>query len=276
MGFLQSAINQVGRDLGRVASNAIFKDRHAIPIRRAPSYHNSQPAQQRQAVRSPKVHHLEEVQSSFKSAIDFKTGYRPTTLISKLGGAFVVIKNEARAFVDDGYLDNQESQQLFAMMKGFNRKCSDVEDVIGFTEDPDSKVYQQLTKIHESAKAIFVEVLEVSAKACLERAQLYDQAAQDIHPLQFGRYIGLHLLWFPKYAKGGEKQTTKAVIANILDVITLTFPITRLVLLIMGLTSFSSEQRQRQQNKDAYTDAAQQERQRAKIYETFVRDNTSK
>ncbi|QTY27052.1 hypothetical protein [Flavobacterium sp. CS20] len=42
MGFLQSAINQVGRDLGRVASNAIFKDRHAIPIRRAPSYQQKQ------------------------------------------------------------------------------------------------------------------------------------------------------------------------------------------------------------------------------------------
>ncbi|GAA5221566.1 hypothetical protein [Membranihabitans marinus] len=33
MSFLQSAINQVGRDLGKVTSNIIFKDAHSTPIR---------------------------------------------------------------------------------------------------------------------------------------------------------------------------------------------------------------------------------------------------
>ena len=274
MGFLQSAINQVGRDMGRVVSNTIFKDRHAIPIRRARSYDNrQQPTQQQPQQKRPKVHHLKEVEESFESALNFKTGYKPTTLISKLGGAFIVIKNEARDFVDDGYLDNQESQQLFKMMKAFNRKCCDVEDVIGFTEEPDSKAYKQLANIHESAKAIFVEVLEVSAKACRERAIAYEEAAQEIEPLKFGRYVSLHLLWYPRYANGGEKKTTRAVIANILDIITFTFLLTRLGLLIYALTTYGEEQRKRRHNKNAYQEAAEQERERAELYEEFVENN---
>ena len=34
MSFLKSAINQVGRDMGKVVSNQIFKDSHSTPYRR--------------------------------------------------------------------------------------------------------------------------------------------------------------------------------------------------------------------------------------------------
>lgn len=37
MGFFQSAKNQVGRDLGKVISNAVFGDKHASVYRRAQS-----------------------------------------------------------------------------------------------------------------------------------------------------------------------------------------------------------------------------------------------
>ena len=155
MGFLQSAINQVGRDMGRVVSNAVFKDRHAIPIRRAKSYNQSSSKPRPQTARP-----IKEVKSEFETAISFKTGYTPTTLISKLGGVFVVIKNEARAFIDDGYLDVEESQQLFQMMIDFNCKCSDVEDVIGFTEDENSKANRELDKILFTTQDLFKEVLK--------------------------------------------------------------------------------------------------------------------
>lgn len=36
-GFARSAVNQVGRDGGRVISNQIYGDRHSIPVRRASS-----------------------------------------------------------------------------------------------------------------------------------------------------------------------------------------------------------------------------------------------
>lgn len=273
MGFLQSAINQVGRDMGRVASNAIFKDRHSIPIRRAKSFHSSHSSSRQRPVRA-KAQPIQQVQDEFERAIDFKTGYRPTTLISKLGGAFVVIKNEARAFVDDGYLDVEESQQLFRMMKQFSNKCSDVEDVVGFTEDEDSKTYKQLEKIHNSTKEVFVEVLEISAKACLLRAIEYEKAAKEMKTISFSRYVGLHLIWMPNYAKGGEKNVNKAIIANILDVITLAFIFTRPVLLIIGLLTYSGQKRKTQEAINGYKELAEQERERAKAYQDFVSDNS--
>ncbi|RRO13584.1 hypothetical protein [Flavobacteriaceae bacterium 14752] len=272
MGFLQSAINQVGRDLGRVASNAIFKDRHAIPIRRAASYQQKQ--QQHYKPQQPQAQPIQEVKAKFDSAINFKTGYKPNTLISKLGGAFIVIKNEARAFVDDGYLDVDESEQLFDMLKRFNHKVSDVDDVMSFTEAEDSKYYDQLNDIVKKTKTVFVETLEVSIKACEQRAKQYEELAEQQEFFSFGEYLKLHLLWFPKHAKGGEKKNTQAIIANIIDVVTLTFPITRSVLLLIGLSSYNSQKQQHQNLVQAYQSRAAQERERVKIYQELVEKNS--
>lgn len=273
MGFLQSAINQVGRDMGRVVSNAIFKDRHAVPIRRAKSFNNST-QNQVQRPQNSKALPIQQVKNEFNKAIDFKTGYRPTTLISKLGGAFVIIKNEARAFIEDGYLDEEESQQLFQMMIDFNHKCSDVEDVIGFTEDKDSKVYQQLDNILQTTQDVFKDVLKTSIQACDARAKAYDNTTQDIFiPTNFGRFLGLYLIWFPKYAKGGEKKVTNAVIANILDLVTFTFPITRTVLFIMALVDYSAETKKGNHLLQSYKTAAAKERERAKTYRKFFAES---
>lgn len=273
MGFLQSAINQVGRDMGRVVSNTVFKDRHSIPIRRARSYASAK-TQSGPTVAHQNARPIQEVQDEFDKAISFKTGYRPSTLISKLGGAFVVIKNEARAFVADGYLDVSESQQLFAMMKQFIDKCGDVEDVIGFNEAEDAKEYKQLEKITLTTKEVFVDVLKISAKACRERAQDYENQAKTLKPDSFGRYVGLHLLWMPRYAKGGEKKVNSAIIANILDVITLTFPLTRSVLLLIGVVTYPGEIRKTKQAKESFSLLAEQEQTRAETYEEIIRSNS--
>ena len=268
MGFLRSAINQVGRDMGRVVSNQVFKDAHSIPIRRARSRSSSDRPANTQRRAAP----IREVKTEFDKSISFKTGYRPSTLISKLGGAFTVIKNEAKAFVEDGYLDTQESDQLFTMLKQFNDKISDVEDVLSFSVDESAKEYKQLEKIVIATKEVFHEVLAVSIKACEARADEMDAMAKEPQTISQGRYVGLHLIWMSRYANGGEKNTAKAVIANILDVLTCTWPITRLVLLIKGLTGYAAYQREQDQAAN-YRRIAELERQRAEAYRQFLKDN---
>jgi hypothetical protein len=269
MGFLQSAINQVGRDMGRVVSNTVFKDRHSIPIRRARTYQNEHSNGSYRPSTSKSLP-IKQAQNEFDKAISFKTGYKPETLISKLGGAFVVIKNEARAFIKDGYLDINESQQLISMIQQFNNKCSDIEDVIGFTEDKDSKVYKQLENIHKTTISIYKEVLTISAEACLKRADHYERTSKTITAMPFGRFVGLHLVWMPRYAKGGDKSVTKAVFANILDIITLTFPVTRFILLIAGVASYYGAIQKAKDIKQGYLDMAEQERKRADTYQQYV------
>ena len=282
MGFLQSAINQVGRDLGRVASNAVFKDSHAIPIRRAKSY-NSSTSNQRPA--QPKAQPIQQVKDDFEKAINFKTGYKPGTLVSKLGGAFIVIKNEARGFVEDGYLDKEESEQLFDMIKDFNEKCRDIEDVISFTEDKNAKEYKQLENIIISLREVFAEVLEVSAKACKKQAVEYEKEGEALKPTNFFRYVGLHLIWMPRYAKGGEMNIGKAVLANVLDVFGsfivmgifetgFAYFFIRGILLLTGLVTYPSEVKNTKQAKDDFTILAKQERNRAKAYEALIKENT--
>ncbi len=283
MGFLQSAINQVGRDLGRVASNAVFKDRHAIPIRRAKSYSSSS-SNQRPA--QPKAQPIQQVKDDFEKAIDFKTGYKPSTLVSKLGGAFVVIKNEARGFVEDGYLDKEESEQLFDMMKNFIDKCGDIEDVISFTENEDAKEYKQLESIMNSMREVFVEVLEVSAKACKKQAVEYEKEGEALKPTNFFRYVGLHLIWMPRYAKGGEMKIGKTILANALDFFGsfivmgifetgLAYFLIRGILLLTGLGNYYfTELKNTKEAKEDFKILAKQERNRAKAYEALIKENT--
>ncbi|MGO1751137.1 MAG: hypothetical protein ACTHYV_01480 [Psychroflexus sp.] len=273
MAFLQSAINQVGRDLGRVVSNTVFKDSHSIPIRRAASYQKKN-KQTSNRVKARKANPIESVQSRFQQSINFKTGYTPNTLISKLGGAFIVIKNEAKTFIDDGYLSQNESQKLFKMLTQFNDKINDVEDILSFTHEDNTKVYEQLERIVEATKEVMAETLEISAQACVARAIEYEQVSKTNELISFKRYLALHLIWMSNYAKGDQKNVTNAVIANILDIVTLTFPLTRTALFIMGLTSYSRFKKEHEETIEGLSTLAYQERERAKTYNKFIMKNS--
>ncbi|MFO7745322.1 MAG: hypothetical protein R6V36_08065 [Psychroflexus sp.] len=274
MGFFQSAINQVGRDLGRVASNAIFKNKHSIPIRHVKNNtsNRTSPSTTRKIQHQGK---LTDVKSEFEKSLNFTLGYRPPTLISKIAGAYAILKNEALAFVEDGYLDEEESELLFNMLRQFNAKIADIDDVLGFTVDEDDKVFDQLKKIVEAMQSTFVDVLKISEKACVQRAKIYKEKAQEVEPLTFGRYFGLHLIWMGKYARGGEKNTGQAVLANILDIITCTFLITRFVLAVKALVSFKDDAKKREDLKIAYEEAASSELERAETYEIIINKNKS-
>lgn len=273
MAFLQSAINQVGKDLGRVVSNTVFKDSHSIPIRRAASYQKKN-KQTSNRVKARKASPIENVQSRFQESIDFKTSHTPKTLISKLGGAFIIIKNKAKNFIDDGYLALNESQQLFKMLTQFNDKVNDVEDILNFTYEDDAKVYDQLERIVEATKEVMNETLEISAQACVVRAMEYEQTSKTNELISFKKYVALHLIWMSNYAKGDPKNVINAVIANILDIVTLTFPLTRTALFVMGLTSYSSFKKEHEETIEGLIALAHQERERAKTYNKFIKENS--
>ena len=75
----------------------------------------------------------------------------------------------------------------------------------------------------------------------------------------------------PKYAKGGEKSVTKAVIANVLDVITLTIPLTRTVLLIIGVATYYGEKKELQETIKRYNELSDHERERARAYQEIIK-----
>jgi hypothetical protein len=257
MSFLKSAINQVGRDMGKVVSNQIFKDSHSTPYRRV-SQNNSN--SERSYAR------ISKTKTEFEKAISFQTGFKPNTLITKISGAYSVIKNESKEYISDGYLDTTEASNLFEMMNRFNDKVEDVCDILEIDEMGNEKEMNQLSKIVEKTNQLFKSTLEISANGCKERQSEHRKEAENIHRPSFLNYVGLHLVWFGKYARGGEKSILNMVIANIADLITFTFPITRTYLLFKGIFTFPNESKRVKSLKNAHITLAELEGQRAENY----------
>lgn len=253
MSFLKSAVNQVGRDLGKVVSNQLFKDNHSAPYRRVI---NKQPTKTQYTPNK----------TSFDKAIDFQTGYRPSTLIIKLSGVYTVIKNETTNFISVGYLDTSESNELFYMMSQFNNKVDDVCDILEIDEETNKKEINQLTALVNKANNLFDDTLKISAKGCLHRQKEHVDKTGEIKEISFIDYLSLNLIWMGDYARGGKKSITNAVLANIADLITLTFPFTRSYLFLKGIFTYSKENNRRKKTKKAHFKLAELEGKRAETY----------
>jgi hypothetical protein len=258
MSFLKSAINQVGRDMGKVVSNQVFKDNHSTPYRRVSQNNSRSNSKPRSNIRN--------VKSEFDKAIEFQTGFKPNTLITKISGAYTVIKNEAKEYISDGYLDTTEASSLFEMMNRFNDKVEDVCDILEIDEERNEKEINQLSKIVEKTNALFKNTLELSARGCKERQSEHKIEAENIEKPSFLNYVGLHFIWLGKYARGGEKSILNMVVANIADLLTFTFPVTRTYLLLKGIFTFPNENKRVKTLKNAHIKLAELEGQRAANY----------
>lgn len=255
MSFLKSAINQVGRDMGRVVSNQIFNNSHSTLYRSA--------TQNKGLLYS-------NLKSNFDKAMDFQTGHRAITLIAKTSGVYTVIKNEARKFIADGYLDTTESSSLFEMMNKFNMKIDDVCDVLEIDEQSNKKEINQLVTIVEKTNVLFKKTLEISAKGCKERQSEYEIQACNTEKPKFWKYVGFHIIWMGNYSRGAEISIWKTVFANILDIITFTFTITRVFLLLKALFTFPTESKRLKTLKKTYLKLAELEGKRSDYYLSIV------
>ncbi len=255
MSFLKSAINQVGRDMGRVVSNQVFKDSHSTPYRRTGNSSSGQiQTTQRRA----------NFKSEFDKAIDFQTGHRPSTLIAKISGVYTVLKNEANYYISDGYLDTEESDSLFTMMERFNQKVDDVCDVLEIDEESNKKEIDQLTKIVEKTNELFKQTLIVSAEGCENRKIELRQESEQIENLSFFKFVGLNTIWMGKYAKTGEKNWIATILANLFSL--LLFPFVHICMAIYGALTYSGENAKRKKLKNAYERMAELEGKRAETY----------
>ncbi len=254
MSFLKSAVNQVGRDMGKVISNQIFNSSHSTPYRNVLS-HNT--------YRKPRT---TSSLTDFDKAVNFQTGHRPSTLISKISGVYIVIKNEANKFVSDGYLDTSESNELFNMMNQFNNKVDDICDILEIDEISYKKEINQLTALINKANDLFYETLKVSANGCIEREKEHENEAEEVKDITFYEYLWLNIIWMGNYARGGKKSTTNAVLANIADLVTVTFPFTRTYLLFKGVFTYSKENKRRNTLRNAHVKLAELEGKRAETY----------
>ena len=255
MSFLKSAINQVGRDMGKVVSNQVFQDSHSTPYRRTGSFSSQQIQNSQQR---------SNFKSEFDKAIEFQTGHRPNTLIAKVSGVYTVLKNEANNYISDGYLDAEESESLFTMMERFNQKVDDVCDILEIDEESNKKEIDQLIKIVEKTNELFKQTLRVSAEGCENRKTELKNESEQIETLSFLKFVGLNAVWMGKYARTGKKSWGATIFANIFSL--LLFPFIHVCMAIYGALTYSVENSKRKKLKMAYVRMAELESKRAEIY----------
>jgi len=194
MSFLKSAINQVGRDMGRVVSNQIFKDAHSMPIR------NTSASSSRSIPRQKRVN-----KSEFEKAVSFPTSFRPPTLVNKLVGAYTALKNEANEFIQDDYLNTSETEILLNSMMKFKHKTEDVIDVLELDEDKNKNELEKVEMVIVNINNLFREVMTTAIEGAEEMSAYYHSKAIDTpEPPDFSNHIMLSTVWLGDYSLNSE------------------------------------------------------------------------
>ena len=228
MSFLKSAINQVGRDLGKVVSNKVFKDSHSSPYRRV-----GDNVSINQSRKNEKIEKTE-----FEKAVNFNLGFKPKTLMTKVAAAYSILKSTLNRYVSDGYLDTEESSRMFEMVSQFNSKIDEVCDVLELDEKSNQNELEQLDMIAKKTVKHIKEILLLSAEGCEKKSAEHMLKSESIKSPSLLKYVGFHMIWMGKYARGEKKSLTNTILANIADILTFTFPVTRSYLLVNGLYTY--------------------------------------
>lgn len=161
MSLLKSAVNQVGRDLGKVISNQIFKDAHSTPIRMT----NQSGGKSNR-----------KVKSEFEKSINIALTLKPNTIVNKMAAAYIELKNEVEEFLSDGYLEMDELKQLVNLFNTYNKKASDITELLEMDEDKNKEEIEKLTELVQKNKELLIRTIEVGIKAAensLERIESY-------------------------------------------------------------------------------------------------------
>lgn len=253
MSFLQSAINQVGRDMGRAVSKQILQGANQPQTR---------PQSQQNATRR------RATKSDFEKAINFPTGHKPNTLITKITGAFSAMKTEVNSYLSDGYLDTDESDNLFIMFNAFNEKCGDICEIFELDEENNGKEIEQLSKVLDKSTELFKNALIASADGCRNKKQELLSEAQDITDLDFVKFVGFSALWMGNYAKTGNLSVGKVILANFLSLFII--PFAHIFAGVLGIAEYSKENNRRKEHRQIHYDWANLEEIRAEKYQEIA------
>ena len=268
MGFTQSLINQIGRDAGKVISNQIFKNQHSTPVRMT-NFENS-------TKNSKKV-----VKTEFEKSINFQMGFKPNTLVNKLLGAQIELKNEMKKFTTDKYLSEEESDGLFEMIGTFNSKVSNVYDVLNLDETSNKSEIELIDKIVEQAMSLFCEVLDVSIKGCESKSLEHTDTLNSLTHKErnFFVFVLLYTIWLGKYAKTNiinTKDIILSIIGNLFTIPLLFVHIpVQILLMIFGVFDYFKWIKNYKKTIEYTRLSSELEKARVVFYST-IRDNNLK
>lgn len=161
MRLINSAISQVGRDLGKVVSNQVFKDAHSTPIRMS-----SQSPTQKQV-----VERNQKIKSNFDKELNFSISGRPSTLITKIASLFIAMRGCVNDFKSDGYLDTAEFKESVRMIQEFVLKLSDVGEILNLDPLKNENEIIIASSYIEKTNSLIQDVCEFGIQGCNTKIQ---------------------------------------------------------------------------------------------------------
>ncbi len=159
--FISSAVRQVGRDLGKVVSNQVFKDAHSTPIR-----HVNRLSSAPMPVVGTKTSDLRR-KTDFEKSMNFKLTFTPPTLINKLVGAFMEFKKESDTLLDDEYLSFSEASYFISMLNDFSNKTAEVAEVVEMHPKTKDEDLAYLNRIANDLKRHIIKVAEMAIEGSM-------------------------------------------------------------------------------------------------------------
>ena len=114
--FINSMIRQVGRDMGKVVSNKVFKDSHSSPYRRVGN--------------NTSTNTFKKNKDDFYSFIQFPITNSPPTLLQKIIASYVLLKKEFQLILEDDFLEWDEIQDMMNILNLFILKFTEIHDIV--------------------------------------------------------------------------------------------------------------------------------------------------
>ena len=253
--FLNSVIRQLGRDTGKVLSNAVFKDAHSTPIRMARGGGSNQVVSRETRTKARKT--------EFEKALIFDRSANPKTLTRKIQALSVILDEELSGFMDDDYLSAQEANAAFKMLNDFSSKAESVAKQLQIDEEGNTSEISQLEKIVKQTYEDFHKVLRMAADGC-EKIIPKMESNYEKKRFKFFRWVILNTFYMRNYAKTGEKNIMKTVLANILLIGS------QPLMMLFGLITAPIEWNNRREESKLYKAAVKQEQERAKTYREII------
>ena len=198
---LKSAVNQVGRDFGKVVSNQIFQDSHSTPYRRTGTSSITKTSRRIK-------------KTEFEKAMNFQLGHRPSTLINRLSGVYTVLKNEIDDAMSDNYLTSREFQTILNQLVAYNRKMEDVADILELNVEKNSEQIKQVNLLNKNIQTRFIDALKVGKSSSEQLSEEYYAESQSIEKPNLLKHLALSTIWMGKYSKTGKLRLVSTLIMN--------------------------------------------------------------
>lgn len=210
-------------------------------------------------------------QKEFLNALNFSLGHRPSTLVNKLTGLYGIIKHRYEKFASDGIIDQSELQIFLNSIIQFSKKSQDVLGVLGLEIDKNQAEIKKLGNLTGLIKSLDSEIYVVASRGCDKQILKYDMLSKKVEILSKKKIIKLHVLWLGKFANGGKKDTTTAVLVNILSIFI--FPTTQIINFFIGYSKYSKYLKKKNREINYYIQRKNEEEERKEFFNKKIQDS---